>query len=72
MRSYATYSLNSALFDIPNSDFEIIFAFRARSVWHFESDRGDIRRREAAVVTFVTKTFFSTVAIIFPSFVFKT
>lgn len=44
-----TYSLSSALLDIPKSDFEINFAFRARSVWHFESDRGDIRRLVTAV-----------------------
>jgi hypothetical protein len=69
----ATYSRSSALFDIPNSDFEINLALRARSVWHLESDRGDILRRDAAAVTFVTKTFFSMVAIIiFDPFVFKT
>jgi hypothetical protein len=47
------------LFDIPNRDFEISFALRARSVWHFESERGDIRLREVAVVTPVARTFFS-------------
>lgn len=49
-RSFAAYSLSSVLFDTPKSDFDIILALRARSVWHFDSDRGDILRR-AVVVT---------------------
>jgi hypothetical protein len=53
----STYSFSSALFDIPNSDFDIIFAFRARSVWHFDSDLGDILLRDVvtpvAIISFV-------------------
>jgi hypothetical protein len=44
-----TYSLSSVLFETPNSDFEIIFALRARSVWHLESDLGEILRRVVVV-----------------------
>jgi hypothetical protein len=53
----STYSFSSALFDIPNSDFDIILAFRARSVWHFDSDRGDILLLDVvtpvAIISFV-------------------
>lgn len=50
------------MFEIPNSDLDMSFALRARSVWHFESDRGEMRLR-VEVVTPVARTSFAVVVI---------
>lgn len=66
MHSRCTYSFNSALFDIPNNDLEIIFAFRARSVWHLDNDRGDIRLLEVVVTPVAIIIFaFSLILLVF-------
>lgn len=54
------------MFDIPNSDFDIIFALRARSVWHFESDRGEILLRVDVVTPVAIISFgFSFILLVF-------
>jgi hypothetical protein len=63
----STYSLSSDLFELPNKDFDIILAFRARSVWHLDSDRGDIRLRdvETPVVVAIISFVFCSILLVF-------
>lgn len=61
-----TYSFSSALFDIPNNDFDIIFALRARSEWHFDNDRGEMRRRVVVVTAVAIINFgFALILLVF-------
>lgn len=64
--SCAAYSFSSVLFETPKRDFDIIFAFLALSVWHFDSDRGDILRRVVVVTPVAIISFdFALILLVF-------